>query len=217
MKTALVVGATGLVGGFVLAQLLKEEQYNKIIVLTRKPLSIHHSKIKEVLVDFDKLQQSAEHLKADVVFCCLGTTIKAAGSQAAFKKVDFEYPLQIAKIAKQNGATSFLIITAMGASKDSFIFYNKVKGEIEQALQKLNFDVLHIIQPSLIIGERNEHRLGESIAKKLSPIYNSIMRGPLKKYKAIEAAQIAKAMIYFSKENAKGVQYHTNDKLLEVQ
>lgn len=131
MKTALVVGATGLVGGFVLAQLLKEEQYNKIIVLTRKPLSIHHSKIKEVLVDFDKLQQSAEHLKADVVFCCLGTTIKAAGSQAAFKKVDFEYLLQIAKIAKQNGATSFLIITAMGASKDSFIFYNKVKESFE--------------------------------------------------------------------------------------
>lgn len=217
MKTALLVGATGLVGGFVLSQLLKEEQYNKIIVLTRKPLSLQHSKIKEVLVNFDNLQQYTAEIKADVVFCCLGTTIKTAGSKVAFKKVDYEYPLQIAEIAKQNGTTSFLIITAMGAATNSFIFYNKVKGEIEQALQRLNFDTLHIIQPSLIIGDRNEHRLGESIAQKLSPIYNSILQGPLKKYKAIEASQIAKAMIHFSKENTKGVQYHTNDKLLNIQ
>ena len=129
-KTALLVGATGLVGGFVLEQLLEDAYYDSVVVLSRKSLQLQHAKLKEVLVNFDQLENYTNDIKADVVFCCLGTTIKAAGSQEAFKKVDFEYPLRVAEIAKQNGASAFLIVTALGAAKSSIIFYNRVKGEV---------------------------------------------------------------------------------------
>ena len=154
-KTALLVGATGLVGGFVLEQLLEDAYYDSVVVLSRKSLQLQHTKLKEVLVNFDQLENYTNDIKADVVFCCLGTTIKAAGSQEAFKKVDYEYPLRVAEIAKQNGASAFLIVTALGAAKSSIIFYNRVKGEVEEAIGSLHFDAFHILQPSLIIGERN--------------------------------------------------------------
>ena len=215
-KTALLVGATGLVGGFVLEQLLQDPYYDSIVVLTRKTLGKNNPKLKEVLVNFDQLENYANDIKADVVFCCLGTTIKAAGSQEAFKKVDYEYPLRVAEIAKQNGAASFLIITALGSAKSSIIFYNRVKGEVEEAISKLNFDVLHILQPSLIIGERKESRTGEGIAQKLSPVYDAVMFGPLTKYKSIKAEQIAKAMIHYSKSDGKGIIRHESGELQKV-
>ena len=196
MKTALLVGATGLVGGHVLEQLLEDSYYDSVIVLTRKTLNIQNAKLKEIIVNFDQLENYKNDIKADVVFCCLGTTIKQAGSQEAFKKVDYEYPLMVAEIAKQNGASAFLLISALGAAKSSIIFYNRVKGEVEEAIGKLNFDAFHILQPSLIIGERKEARMGEGIAQKLSPLYDTLMFGPFNKYKSIKAEQIAKAMIY---------------------
>lgn len=215
-KTALLAGATGLVGGFVLEQLLQDAYYDKVIVLSRKSLNQQHPKLKEVLVNFEQLENHAADLKADTVFCCLGTTIKAAGSQKAFKKVDYEYPLRMAEIAKQNGTSTYLLITALGASKTSMIFYNRVKGEVEDAIVKLNFTAFHILQPSLIIGERKESRTGEGIAQKLSPIYDALMFGPLAKYKSIKAEQIAKAMVYFSKTEMKGMLRHESDELQKV-
>ncbi|MCB0508275.1 MAG: oxidoreductase [Chitinophagales bacterium] len=216
MKTALIIGATGLVGGLVLEQLLNNNDYDSVVALTRKSLQNQHPKLKEVIVDFDKLEDYSENFKADVVFCCLGSTIKKAGSQAAFKKIDYEYPLKVAEIAKQNGTKKCLIISALGASKSSIIFYNRVKGEVEEALSQLHFDALHILQPSLIIGERNEKRFAEGLAQKLSPIYGTVMFGPFTKYKSIRAEQIAKAMVYFSKTDATGVQRHDNRELLKV-
>ena len=215
-KTALLVGATGLVGGFVLEQLLEDAYYDSVVVLSRKSLQLQHAKLKEVLVNFDQLENYTNDIKADVVFCCLGTTIKAAGSQEAFKKVDYEYPLRVAEIAKQNGASAFLIVTALGAAKSSIIFYNRVKGEVEEAIGNLHFDAFHILQPSLIIGERKESRTGEGIAQTLSPIYDTLMFGPLTKYKSIKAEQIAIAMVYFSKTDAKGILLHESDELHKV-
>ena len=215
-KTALLIGATGLVGGFVLEQLLQDAYYDKVIVLSRKSLNKQHPKLKEVLVNFDQLENYAADIKADTVFCCLGTTIKAAGSQEAFKKVDYEYPLRVAEIARQNGTTIYLLITALGASKTSMIFYNRVKGEVEEAIGKLNFDAFHILQPSLIIGERKENRAGEGIAQKLSPVYDALMFGPLAKYKSIKAEQIAKAMLHYSKTDATGILRHESDALQKI-
>lgn len=215
-KTALLVGATGLVGGLVLEQLLHDAYYESVIVLTRKTLGKNHPKLKEVSVNFDQLQNNTNDIKADAVFCCLGTTIKTAGSQEAFKKVDYTYPLRVAEIAKQNGTPKYLLITALGASKTSMIFYNRVKGEVEEAIGKLNFDAFHILQPSLIIGERKETRTGEGIAQKLAPVYDTLMFGPLSKYKSIKAEQIAKAMIYYSKSDAKGIIKHESDELQKV-
>ena len=216
MKTALLVGATGLVGGFVLEQLLEDTYFDKVIVLTRKTLGNNHPKIKEILVNFDELEKYANDIKADAVFCCLGTTIKVAGSQEAFKKVDYEYPLRVAEIAKQNGASNYLLISALGAAKSSIIFYNRVKGEVEDAIGKLNFDAFHILQPSLIIGERKESRMGEGLAQKLSPVYDAVMFGPLTKYKSIKAEQIAKAMIHYSKSETKGIMRHESGELQKV-
>ncbi len=215
-KSALLAGATGLVGGFVLDQLLQDPTYDSVIVLTRKSLGNNHPKLKEVIVNFDKLEKYSNEIKADAVFCCLGTTIKTAGSQEAFKKVDYEYPLRLAEIAKQNGTKTYLLISALGSSKSSIIFYNRVKGEVEDAIGKLNFDAFHILQPSLIIGERKENRMGEGIAQKLSPVYDALMFGPLTKYKSIKAEQIAKAMIHFSKSDAKGTLRHESDELQSI-
>lgn len=216
MKTALLVGATGLVGGHVLEQLLEDTYFDKVIVLTRKTLGSNHPKLKEVIVNFDQLENYKSDIKADIVFCCLGTTIKTAGSQEAFKKVDYEYPLRVAEIAKQNDTSSFLIITALGSAKSSIIFYNRVKGEVEEAIGKLNFDAFHILQPSLIIGDRKESRTGEGLAQKLSPVYDTLMFGPLTKYKSIKAEQIAKAMIHYSKQETKGILRHESGELQKV-
>jgi len=215
-KKALLVGATGLVGGLVLEELLKDDFFSEVIVLTRKPLEDKHDKLKEVLLNFDELDKYRNDIKADVIFCCLGTTIKAAGSQEAFKKVDYEYPLRVAEIAKENGAKNYLLISALGSSKSSIVFYNRVKGEVEDDISKLNFDALHILQPSLIIGERDESRLGEGIAQKLSPLYNALMIGPLNKYKSIKAEQIAKAMVHYGKSDAKGIFRHESHELKTV-
>ena len=215
-KSALIIGATGLVGGFVLDDLLNDDYYSEVIVLTRKSLNKIHPKLKEILVDFNNLENYATEIKADNIFCCLGTTIKTAGSQEAFKKVDYEYPLRVAEIAKENGATNYLLISALGSSKSSIIFYNRVKGEVEADIAKLNFESFHILQPSLIIGERKESRTGEDIAQKLSPVYDAIMFGPLSKYKSIKASQIAKAMVYYSKLETKGIMRHESSELQKV-
>ena len=215
-KSALLIGATGLVGGFVLQQILQDDYYDKVIVLTRKPLNNQHPKLKEVVVDFNKLDDYAADIKADIIFSCLGTTIKVAGSQEAFKKVDFEYPYKVAQIAKQNGATAYLLVSAMGAAKNSMVFYNRVKGELEDEVSNLHYDAFHILQPSLIIGDRKEARAGEGIAQKLAPVFDALMIGGLKKYKSIKAEQIAKAMVAYSKLNDKGVFKHESDELQQA-
>ncbi|MFN8284474.1 MAG: oxidoreductase [Chitinophagales bacterium] len=215
-RTALLVGATGLVGGHVLELLLQDAAYDTVIVLTRKSLNINHPKLREVIIDFNRLNAFADEINADVIFCCLGTTIKVAGSKEVFKKVDYEYPYQIAQVAKKNGSSKYLLVSALGANKNSMIFYNQVKGELEDAISALNFDAFHVLQPSLIIGERTESRLGEGIAQKLSPVFDAVMFGPLSKYKSIKAEQIAKAMVHYSKLSDKGVFKHESDELQKV-
>jgi uncharacterized protein YbjT (DUF2867 family) len=215
-KTALLIGATGLVGGHVLNELLADNDYSSVTVLTRKTLNIHHPKLKEVLVDFDQIEKYAADIKADTIFCCLGTTIGKAGSQDAFKKVDYEYPLRVGEIAKQNGAQTYLLISALGSSKSSIIFYNRVKAETEEAIKNLQFNSLHILQPSLILGDREEKRIGEGIARAAAPVIDLMMVGPLNKYKSIKAEQIAKAMVYYSKLNDTGVFRHESNELQKV-
>lgn len=215
-KTGLLIGATGLVGGYVLKQLLEDPDYSRVIVLTRRTLSINNPKLHEVLVNFDELNNYSGDIKADAVFCCLGTTIKTAGSQEAFRKVDYEYPLKVAEIAKQNGTKTYLLVSALGSSKSSIIFYNRVKAEVEEAISKLNFEALHILQPSLILGDRQEKRMGEGIARAAAPVFDALMLGPLNKYKSIRAEQIAKAMIHYSKQDVKGVFRHESNELQKV-
>ncbi len=210
-KTALLIGATGLIGSQLLTKLLHSPFYSNVVVLTRRSLEITNTKLREIIFDFDR--PDASKVVADDVFCCLGTTIKKAGSREAFRKVDFDYPLKIAKLAKLNGAGKYIVVTAMGSDPSSGIFYNRVKGEIERELISLNFDALHILRPSLLLGDRKESRTGEKIGEVLIAIFKPIMIGPLKKYRAIESEKVANAMITFGRRSEKGVFVHDSDEL----
>lgn len=194
-KTALVAGASGLVGGELLKQLLAAPEYTKITVLTRRPLSLPADpRLNQLVTDFAALGEHPEPFAADAVFCCLGTTIKKAGSQAAFRKVDYEYPLEMGRLAKAVGAKRFLIVTSMGADPRSAFFYSRVKGEVEAALQALELPGLTIFRPSLLLGQRQEKRMGEGVAQMLARPLGWLMVGPLRRYRPIAGATVARAM-----------------------
>ena len=201
MKTAFIAGATGLIGRQLLDLLLKDTYYQKIIAVTRKPLDVVSSKLHNVVIDFSQLKSVANELKADDIYCCLGTTIKQAGSKEIFRKVDYEYPTELAKITKLNGANQYLLVSALGADKSSGIFYNQVKGETELAINEVGFGSVHIMRPSLLIGPRKEHRSGEEAAKILYKYLNFLIP---EKYKSIESIKVARAMIALAKQNKAG-------------
>lgn len=210
MRTALLAGSTGLIGKQLLELLLEDSHYTVVKAISRKPLDIQHAKLQNIVADFNTLTEHHDQLKADDVFCCLGTTIKQAGSQAAFRQVDYEYPLELARLTKNQGATQYLIITALGSDAKSGIFYNRVKGEVEQAIDSVGFDSYHIFRPSLLLGERTEKRAGEGAATVVYKALGFLI--PLK-YKAIDSAKVARAMLHFAKQNSKGKFIHESKEL----
>jgi uncharacterized protein YbjT (DUF2867 family) len=215
-KSALLVGATGLVGGELLTILLEQDRYETVKVFTRKPLRVNHPKLKQIIVDFDNLYQYKEHLNVNEVYCCLGTTIKKAGSQAAFRKVDYEYPIDLVKIAEECKVEKFLIITAMGADKFSKVFYNRVKGEVEGELRNSSIRTLHIFRPSLLLGQREEFRFGEKLAIVLSPIFSLATVGSLRKYKPIQARNVAKAMFLSGQTQKTGLFIYSSNEIQDI-
>ncbi len=210
-KTALVIGATGLIGRQCVVTLLQSEQYDKVTTLVRHLSGAKHPNLDEQMIDFDKLEQYSHLMKVDDVFCCMGTTIKKARSKEKFKKVDYEYPLQVAKIALQQGAKQYLIVTAMGADQKSPFFYNQVKGEIEEALKDLDYPSLHIFQPSLLTGDRKEFRMGEKMAVYSFKALNLLLHGPLKKYRSIEGKTVAEAMVKAANSEKRGTFVYESD------
>lgn len=202
-KTALVAGATGLVGGELVKLLVDSKQYQKIYLLTRRNANIMGDDIEQIIVKFDDLQAN-DIPQVDDVFCCLGTTIGKAGSKEAFKKVDHDYPLTIAKLCLQKGARQLLLVTAMGADKSSRFFYNQVKGEVEEAVAALGYPTLHVFRPSLLIGDREGNRTGEDIAKAIAPIFSPLLIGGLKKYRPVEGKTVAEAMAVAAQQALQG-------------
>ncbi|PPA69738.1 NAD(P)H-binding protein [Jeotgalibacillus proteolyticus] len=193
-RTALVAGATGLVGKEVVKELCRREEYSEIIAITRSELKLEHPKLTNKVIDFNYLEGVHIGL-ADDIYCCLGTTIKKAKSKEAFRMVDLDYPLQLAVLAKKNNAQQFLVISAMGASPSSRFFYNKIKGLMEEQLKGLGLTRLQIFRPSLLIGDREEFRFGETLGAKVMSFAGWMLVGPLKSYKAIRAEQVALAMV----------------------
>lgn len=214
-KTALVAGGTGLVGSHLVKLLTESNEYSEVKVLVRKGSKIHGTKATVVEMDYNRLSEYKSQLQADVVFCCLGTTMKKAGSKVAFKKVDFNYPLELAKATQIHGAKQFHLITAMGANPKSTFFYNQVKGKVEEAIGKLNFENLNIYRPSLLLGDRKEQRLGEKVGEYLSWILKPFMVGGLKKYRGIHAEVVARAMLHISMKNLKGTCVFLSDAIQE--
>ncbi len=215
-KTALIVGGTGLVGGFCLKHLLNNYHYSKVIALVRHKINDDNPKLVQQKVDFNNLQNYSEIIQADDIFCCLGTTIKKAGSQENFKKVDYRYPLEIATIALQNRAKQFFFVSALGANPDSKIFYNRVKGEVERDISKLDFNTINIFRPSLLLGERQEHRLGEKIGAIFMRTFSFAFSGKLKKYDAIDADTVAVAMVQSANADITGINIYESHKIKEM-
>lgn len=193
MRSAIVVGGTGLVGTALVKLLCDSEEYVSVTVLSRRKLDFEHPKLTVKVRSFDQLEEKDIDF-AHEVFCCLGTTMKKAKTKEQFEKVDVEYPLHIASLAKKCGIMHFIIISAIGASEKSAFYYNKVKGKLERELIALELPQLSIVRPSLLVGDRKEFRLGEKTGEWLLKGLNPFFIGPLKKYRPIEATQLALAM-----------------------
>ncbi|AUO05979.1 nucleoside-diphosphate sugar epimerase [Paenibacillus jamilae] len=211
-RKAVVVGGTGLVGGYVVRELLVQKEYTRVMVMGRRPLDIKHPKLEQALIDWEKPQKSTFALEGvDDVFCCLGTTMKKAGSKERFRQVDLDYPVLTAQLGKEAGAVQMLAISAMGANPDSRVFYNRTKGEAEEALAAIGLPALHLFRPSLILGARPERRFGEAAATVVMKALDGLMTGRLASYRAIPASFIARAMVRIALAQASGVHIYPND------
>lgn len=213
-KTALLIGATGLVGEQCLVRLLADDHYDKVITLTRKTLGNKHPKHKNLIVDFDHLYLSAANIKADDVYCAFGSTIAKAGSQEAFRKIDVDYPKQIAQIAKANGAEKFILVSSIGADSQSSVFYSKMKGVLEDVVSEMGFQTVIIFRPSILIGNRKEQRTGEAIGIALAQSLSLLFIGPLKKYKGTPVDFLASQMVKWGTSEKTGVIIVENQDIL---
>ncbi|MFC7370964.1 NAD(P)H-binding protein [Fictibacillus iocasae] len=212
-RKALVLGATGLIGREVVNMLLAHEQYESVTVLVRRKLDKEHPKLIQVIADFDHLEQHHDAFKSDDVFSCLGTTIKKAKTKENFKKVDYEYTIKAAELAAKNGAARFLTVSSLGADSTSIFFYNKVKGMVEDKLKKIPLHAVHVFQPSLLLGDRDEHRTGEKMAENISAKMPFIFKGPLRKYKPVSGRNVAFRMVEKALQNEEGYHVHRSDAL----
>lgn len=192
--TALVIGATGLVGSHLVQELLQDDRYHKVITFSRRPLEFNHPKLEAVIANFEKLDEIADKIQGDILFSCLGTTRKQAGSKENFYKVDFTYQYRFIQLAAQNGIRQLVLISSPGASINAFYsHYLKTKGQLDEAVKGLKFDRIVYIKPSLLAGERSQNRTGEKVGILLGNTIGKYIPG-LKKYRPIEGRTVAKAM-----------------------
>jgi uncharacterized protein YbjT (DUF2867 family) len=201
-KTAIILGATGLTGAILLEKLLKDDRYKTIKLFSRKEIDGLPSKVTQFVGDILELEQFKKDFTADEVFCCIGTTAKKTPDKALYKKIDFGIPVTAAKLSKANGIPAFLVISALGANAQSSIFYSKTKGEMEEAVLSEKIEKMHILQPSIIGGDRQENRVGENIGLNVFQFLQPLLLGKLKKYRITKAEDIAKAMINLANSTA---------------
>jgi len=222
-RTALVAGATGMVGWFLVRYLLGSPLYDKVIAVTRRELNggdpriRQHPHLRQIIIPLDDMENflAEANVKAEAAFCALGTTIKAAGSQAAFRHVDFDHVVNFARAAKMAGAKRFSLVSAAGANARSRIFYSRVKGESEEAVSALGFETTQIFRPSLLLGERKEARPAEAVARALIPFVNPFLVGAASVSRGIEAEMVARAMVAAASAEVRGVhRYHYNEMMI---
>ncbi len=195
-KTAIILGATGLTGNHLLQQLLNNEEYEKVKVLTRKEVRYDHPKLEEHIIDLLKLGDYSDIFKGDVVFCCIGTTRAKTPDKELYRAIDYGIPVEAARLAKQNNISQYIVISALGADANSKVFYNRLKGEMERDVIAQEIPKTYIMRPSLIVGNRKEKRTGEDISKHIMQALDFAIP---KRYKPIQAKIIAQAMIKIAK------------------
>lgn len=207
--SALVFGGSGAVGRSLVEQLLADTRYGEVRVAGRRQLGMSGEKLREQVVSMDSDSQLAPLFEgADHVYCCIGTTIKVAGSQAQFRAVDYDMPMRLGRLAKAAGTPRFTVVSAMGANENSRVFYNRVKGEVQRDLAALNLPALDIVQPSLLLVPREESRAGESFGKLAMPLLKPLLQGSLRHYRGIHVRDVATAMIDITHQPSSGVGIH---------
>lgn len=212
MKIAVVFGATGLVGKALVNALLADTLYSKVVAVVRNNLPSADSKLVQIRVsDYSELNGIKEKLQADVYFCCIGTTIKKAGSKEAFRKVDHDIPVLAGQLAEALSVPSYVIISSIGADASSSNFYLRTKGEMEESVRKVYSGNLKFVRPSLLLGKRDEFRFGELTAVILMKIFGWLLAGPLKRYRGIHADKVAAAMIRISDASSGKLVYESDE------
>ncbi|HEX5025953.1 MAG TPA: semialdehyde dehydrogenase, partial [Agriterribacter sp.] len=186
--------------------LLHDHQYGKIRALVRKPLPIMHPKLEVKVTDFGDAGSYRSSLgEGDVIFCCIGTTMKKVkGDKALYRQIDMDIPVRAAQYGLDNGFSQYLLVSAIGANATASNFYLQLKGSVEDAIITMPYAAVHIFRPSLLLGDREEHRRGESMARSIMPLFSMLMAGSLKKYKPVQALDVAKAMLAASKTGNTG-------------
>lgn len=200
-KTAIILGATGGTGTELLKLLLADDRYKKVKLFSRHSANANHPKVEEHLVDLFKLEDYAADFTGDVVFCCIGTTKAKTPDEDTYRKIDYGIPVAAARLAMVNNIPSFIVISAIGVSKDSRFFYNRTKAEMQEAVLAQHIDTTYILQPSLIVAPRADNRLGEKIGAAVMTLLNPLLWGNLAKYRSIKADNIAKAMVWLDNNN----------------
>ncbi len=208
-RVALVAGASGMVGRELLRALAADGAYRRVIALSRRPLPFEAPRLANRIVRFETFEEELRGLSCDEAYCCLGTTLRAAGSEPAFRLIDHDLVLRFARFAQSAGAKTMLAVSAAGASPTAKNFYLRVKGETEQELVGLRFRGLHLLQPSLLLGARSEWRPAEVLARVLMPLCNPLLRGRHEQWRAIHASVVARAMVAAAALGARGVHRHT--------
>lgn len=215
-RSALVLGATGLVGGLLLDLLLDDPAWRRVVVLGRRPVDREHPKLEQATDDLGRMEAHADAFRVDAVFCCLGTTLAKAGSREAFRRVDFELVAESARLAARGGAGRYLLVTAAGSSPRSLFFYSRVKGEAEAAVRAAGVPAVAILRPSQILGDRDERRRVEAVAQRASRIVAPLLVGPLRRLRPVPARVLALALARVARELPPGVRVVENEEILEI-
>ena len=211
MKTALLFGSSGLIGGHLLNQLIQNNNYTKIKIFVRSELKINNPKVEIIKIDFNNLENHIEDIKGDDCFFCIGTTKQNSPDKNEYQRVELEVPKQIAEIAKSNLVNSFIYVSALYANPKSSGNYVRFKGMVEEELKRLNFPKLALMRPSFLMGDRKEKRVGEKIGIFVFKLLSPLLLGPLKKMRPIHSETVAKAMIKAANENLEKNIFESNE------
>ena len=215
-KKAIIAGASGLVGGELLNIILQQPNYDEVLIVVRKKLPIVNSKLQQLIINFDRLYDYKDELKGDALFSCLGSTRRKTPDLAEYRKIDHDFPLQLANIALKNNIGCFHLVSSTGADPSSTFFYTRLKGDVEEDIKKVHLPCLHIYRPSALTGDRNERRFGESIFFGIMRLLNPLLLGSLKKYRSIPALIVAMAMFKQSLKKEEGVFIYSSDQLKNI-
>ena len=211
MKTALVFGSSGLVGGHLLNQLIENDNYNKIKIFVRSEPKNHNPKVEIIKTDFNNLENHKEDIKGDDCFFCIGTTKQNSPDKNEYRRVELDIPKEIAQITKSNSLSSFIFVSSGFADPKNSGDYLKFKGQVEEELKKLSFQKLGIVRPSFLLGDRKEKRIGEKIGILIFKLLSPLFVGPLKKMKPIHSEKVAKAMIKIANEDIQKTIFESNE------